>query len=160
MQSETKKVSKLIANKIDFFITRFQFVLFEIDQKKPLKFVFDHKFSSQVICSYVVTRSNLTEFMMLPEKKKKFPLCYLEKDVEVTVANQACNSLMCNYIESSLIRKSYCNKGQKCCEKFSLFFRNRMEIAVLCFVYRITYPRVHPLRTLASAGITVPSPSL
>ena len=79
MQSETKKVSKLIANKIDFFITRFQFVLFEIDQKKPLKFVFDHKFSSQVICSYVVTRSNLTEFMMLPEKKKKISSLLLRK---------------------------------------------------------------------------------
>ena len=97
--------------------------------------------------------------MMLPEKKQYFPLCYLEIDVEVTIANQACNSLMCIYIESSLISKSYCNKGQKCCEKFSMFFRNRMEIAVLCLVYSITYPRVHPLRTLASDGITVQSPS-
>ena len=153
MQWETKKVSKLISNQIDFLSQDYNLYYLNLI-KKTIQIFFNHKFSSQMICLYIVTRSKLTEFIMLSEKKY-LPLCYSEKDVKVIVANQACNYIMCKYIESSLISKSYCKKSSHC--SLGTEWNRR---AVLCLIYSITYPRVHPLRTLASAGITVQSPSL
>ena len=106
-----KKVSKLIANQINFLSQDYNLYYLNLI-KKTIQIFFNHKFSSQMICLYIVTRSKLTEFIMLSEKKY-LPLCYSEKDVKVIVANQACNYLMCNYIESSLISKSYCNNAVK-----------------------------------------------
>ena len=107
---------------------------------------------------------------VIRKKTISSPLCYSEKDVKVTVANQACNSLMCNFTlkvsqlvnhiairDKHVVKSSQCSLGTEW--KFWLKLLGRKRIAILCLVYSLTYPRVHPLRTLASAGITVQSPS-
>jgi len=68
VQWETKKVSKLISNQIDFLSQDYNLYYLNLI-KKTIQIFFNHKFSSQMICLYIVTRSKLTEFIMLSEKK-------------------------------------------------------------------------------------------
>ena len=58
---------------------------------------------------------------VIRKKTISSPLCYSEKDVKVTVANQACNSLMCNFtlkvsqlVNHIAIRDKHVVKSSQC----------------------------------------------